>query len=229
MPKGIKVVDTRDIQQIDRRFAASTHTKVIRLILIICVSVISGCGLFTTGPVPALETHYEGSSPALGPKEAHVTIIQFGDFECPQCREGSLTARNVLLKYPDDVRLVYKHFPLDQHPHAESAARASIAAGIQGRFWEMHDLLYANQQQLSDDLYVKLARSLELDLIKFLNDIINPHNETLIANDVSHGRRLGVNGTPTFIINGEMLRGSQPLEVFERVVQRKLNSPRPAN
>jgi protein-disulfide isomerase len=163
-----------------------------------------------------------GQSIVKGPKDAPITIIEFSEFQCPFCKRGAKTVEEVFKEYPGKVKHVFKHFPLPFHPHATSASMASIAAGKQGKFWEMHDLLFDNQSDLGEETYLKLARELNLDIEKFKLDMKDPAAEKLIEEEKALGQKLGVRGTPGYFINGVRLNGAQPLPEFKKIIDRWL-------
>jgi protein-disulfide isomerase len=138
----------------------------------------------------------------LGPPNASLTLVEYGDYECPYCRAAAPAVREVL-QLVEDLRFVYRHFPLTQtHPHAFQAAEAAEAAGAQGRFWEMHELLFANQDRLELEDLVAYARVVGLDLERFAAELANHVHAGRIREDFMSGVRSGVNGTPTFFFNG---------------------------
>jgi protein-disulfide isomerase len=138
-----------------------------------------------------------------GSKDAWVTLVQYGDYECPYCGEAYRIVKRIQKKMGGDLRFIFRNFPLtESHPYALAAAQAAEAAGLQGRFWEMHDLLYENQDTLEDRDLMGLARGLTLDIDKFKRDFSSDEVTTKIQEDFSGGIRSGVNGTPTFFING---------------------------
>lgn len=147
-----------------------------------------------------------GSSAIKGSKEARVTIVEFSDFQCPYCSRVQSTLREVLKAYPDDVKLVYKDFPLSFHKQAKNAARAARAAGEQGKYWEMHDMLFENYNRLTDDKFKEFATKLNLDLNKFMTDFNSNKYDKLIQEDIDLGRKAGVTGTPTLFINGKRMQ-----------------------
>ena len=163
-----------------------------------------------------------GSSPTKGPDDAKVTIVEFSDFQCPYCQRGANIVEAMLKDYPDNVRLVYKHLPLAFHAQAEPAARASVAASNQGKFWDMHDLLFKNQRNLNDETYFKFAGDLGLDVEKFKADYADPKTAEIVANDSAQAKKLGIRGTPGFFVNGVQLRGAQPKEAFKEIIDRWL-------
>jgi protein-disulfide isomerase len=138
-----------------------------------------------------------------GPREAPVTLVAYGDFECPCCGAAHPVLEEVRRRLGDELRFVYRHFPLvNIHPHAQPAAEAAEAAGTQGRFWPMHDRLFEHQDSLEDrDLFAH-AQAIGLDIVRFVGEIGAGVHVPRIREDFMSGVRSGVNGTPTFFING---------------------------
>jgi protein-disulfide isomerase len=163
-----------------------------------------------------------GSSPVMGKADAKVTIVEFSDFQCPFCSRGKAIVDEVAKQYGDKVKVVFKHLPLPMHSQAEPAARASIAAQNQGKFWEMHDLLFENQQNLNEEEYKKFAKQLGLDMAKFEADYKSDKAAKQVQEDMKLATSLGVNGTPGFFINGVELQGAQPPQVFKKIIDRWL-------
>ena len=138
-----------------------------------------------------------------GPAEAPVTLVEYGDYECPYCGEAYPVVKALQKRLGDQMRFVFRNFPLAQaHPHAEHAAEAAEAAGAQGKFWEMHDLLYENQDALEDEDLVRYARALHLDVPRFVKEMESGAYLERVREDFRSGVRSGVNGTPSFFING---------------------------
>lgn len=160
-----------------------------------------------------------GDSPRRGPDDARVTVVVFSDFECPYCTQAKTIAEQLIESYEDDVAVVFKHNPLDFHDQAFSAAMASEAARAQGRFWQMHDLLFENQTQLSSENYLNWAQKIGLDLEKFAVDMKSSELEARISADQSLARKLGTRGTPAFLINGRHVAGAQPIERFHKIIR----------
>jgi protein-disulfide isomerase len=145
----------------------------------------------------------------LGPGNAPVTLLEYGDFECPYCQRAHPILQGVRRTMGDRLRFVFRHFPLSQaHAHAEHAAEASEAAGAQGRFWEMHDLLFENQHALEDDDLAMYAAQIGLDAQRVAREIAAGTYAKKIRNDFRGGIRSGVNGTPTLFINGLRFDGN---------------------
>ena len=147
-----------------------------------------------------------GSSPIKGKKDASVTIVEFSDFQCPYCSRIQATLNQVLTAYPDDVKLVFKDFPLSFHKQARNASKAARAAGEQGKYWEMHDLIFKDFNKLTDDSYKKYANQLKLDETKFMADFQSTKYDKLIEQDINLGRSSGVTGTPSLFLNGKRMQ-----------------------
>ena len=161
-------------------------------------------------------------APIRGPVDAPVTIVEFSDFQCPFCSRVHPTLLRVLDEYPETVRLVFKHYPLAIHRNAPLAHRASMAADLQGRFWEMHDKIVANGRDLSRRMLVQHATDLDLDLAQFEHDLDSDELIKLLDRDIAEANRLGVTGTPTFYINGNVVSGAQPYENFKVLIDREM-------
>jgi len=139
-----------------------------------------------------------------GPDDAPVTLVEFGDFECPHCGRAYYVIKEVQSLLGDRLRFVFRHFPITtSHPHAQHAAEAAEAAGAQGKFWEMHDTLFENQKALDDSSLAEYARMIGLDLRRFLADMRTHEYTRRVREDFRSGILSGVNGTPTFFINGQ--------------------------
>jgi protein-disulfide isomerase len=142
----------------------------------------------------------------FGNPKASVSLVEFGDFECPHCAHAHPLVKQLLNEMGDQIHFVFRHFPLQEvHPHAYHAALAAEAAGKQGKFWEMHDLIYENQPALNDRLLLELALALGLDMEKFEKDWNSKEAEAKVDADIESGVRSGVNGTPTFFVNNTPL------------------------
>jgi diadenylate cyclase len=149
---------------------------------------------------------------ARGPSDAPVTLVKYGDYECPYCGEAHPVLKELQQRVGEQVRFVFRHFPLDSvHPRARLAAQAAEAAASQGRFWEMHDLLYENQNKLSEEDLNRYAAKLGLDLRRFEEDLASDHHAWRIEEDRLGGTRAGVEGTPGFFVNG--VRYTGPVDV----------------
>jgi protein-disulfide isomerase len=163
------------------------------------------------------------TGPALGPEMAPVTIVEFSDFECPFCLRIHPTIKRVMDDYDGRVRLVFRQFPLVAiHRNAQKAAEASLCAGEQGQFWEMHDAMFDNQRELNVASLKLRAAELGLDEEAFGSCLDSGQFAGKVAADVAAGRALGVSGTPALFINGRFLSGAQPYDVIARVIDDEL-------
>ncbi|MBD2203433.1 thioredoxin domain-containing protein [Calothrix sp. FACHB-1219] len=162
-----------------------------------------------------------GESPTTGANQSKILLIEFSDFQCPYCSEAHKTLKQLLAKHQNEITLVYKHLPLISiHDQALPAAKAAWAASQQGKFWEYHDALFANQKQLGEALYIDTAESLHLDLEKFKNDAFGANNlaEKAIAKDILLADKLGIDGTPFFVINSQKFSGVVQLSNIEKIL-----------
>lgn len=155
-------------------------------------------------PVPtAIIAHLDlADRPSRGKPDAKVTIVEFSDFECPYCARAAPQLEALLAQYPDDVRLVYMHFPLPSHPNAVSTAIASRCAQTQGRFWTLHDAIFADPKDLSRDRFVAWARASNLDVAAFEACLGDPKAKAFVDADLAQGEQYGISSTPSFYING---------------------------
>jgi len=161
--------------------------------------------------------------PSEGKADAPVTVVEFSDFQCPFCLRVMPTLKQLRTKYGDKMRLVWKDFPLTQiHPQAFVAAQAGNCAREQGKFWEYHDKLFGNQSALQPDALKKYAADAGLDTAKFNQCLDSSKYEARVQDALAVGSRLGIGSTPTVYVNGRMINGAQPLEVFEAVIDEEL-------
>jgi protein-disulfide isomerase len=165
-----------------------------------------------------------GNSPVLGPANAPVSVVIFSDFQCPFCGRVEPTLKQLQTDYGNKVKFIWKNQPLPFHPNAMPAAKAAMAAGAQGKFWQMHDVMFQNQQQLSDQNYEKWAKDLGLNMDKWKADMASPKIAAAIEADSKQGTALGANGTPSFFINGRSLVGAQPVDQFKAVIDDELKN-----
>lgn len=163
-----------------------------------------------------------GKSATKGPADALVTIVEFSEFQCPFCSRVGPTVKQILETYGRDVRVVFKHNPLPFHNNAQKAAEAAVEAREQGKFWEMHDLLFANQQALAPEDLEKHAKAVGLNAAKFKAALESGKHKVETDADQQLARSLGASGTPSFFINGRSLRGAQPFEAFKAVIDEEL-------
>jgi len=155
-----------------------------------------------------------------GGADASVTLVEYGDFECPYCGRAEPIVRELLAQEGDDLRYVFRHLPLaDVHPNAQMAAEASEAAAAQGAFWEMHDLLFEHQDALQPADLVRYAVELGLDVEQFRDDLKRHAHAARVAQDVESADLSGVSGTPTFFINGQRHHGAFDIETLSAAVR----------
>jgi protein-disulfide isomerase len=169
----------------------------------------------------------EGRDHLQGPADAAVTLVEYGDYECPYCGAAYPIIKQVQARMGERLRFVFRNFPIaTSHPHAEQAAEAAEAAAAQGRFWEMHDLLYENQKRLRDQDLRGYAEQLELDVDSFDSDLAEHVHAARVQEDFMSGVRSGVNGTPTFYIDGVQYDDSYDLETLHAALERVAQAPR---
>lgn len=151
-----------------------------------------------------------------GNNNAPVELVEYGDYQCPYCGEAYHSIKLLQEKLGDDLKFVFRNFPLtESHNNAQNAARAAEAAAVQGKFWEMHDILFENQKSLNDDDLVNYAEQLDLDVEKFMNDMHSNKVIEKVEKDFESGIWSGVNQTPSFYINGEKQRELNQQKVME--------------
>lgn len=165
------------------------------------------------------------NSPTIGMKDSVVTIVEFADFQCPYCRESQGVLKQVLKAYPNDVRLVFKHLPLDTSSKAFTAARAAFCAEREGRFWEFHDALFALRKLDAEDLRAAAVSS-QLDVTKFNACLNSDDSREAVVKHKQAAARWGIDSTPTFFINGKMIRGAVDFVVFKKAIEQELTSAR---
>jgi protein-disulfide isomerase len=166
-----------------------------------------------------------GETPFEGPKDAKVTIVEFSDYQCPFCSQAEPLIDQVMGAYPKDVKRAYKQFPLTTiHPNAMPASKAALAAGKQGKFWEMHAKLFANSRELTADNFKKWAGELKLDVPRFEKDMASPEIQAQIDREMQEARAADVTGTPTIFVNGKRLQ-QRSLEGFKAAIDAALKAP----
>jgi protein-disulfide isomerase len=153
---------------------------------------------------------------------ARVQIVECGEFDCPYCARARKTIDDVLAAYPTQVAVYWAHNPLAFHPGAEPAARAAVAADAQGKFWEMHDLLFENRSARSATDFRAWAEKLELDVVRFEADLASEATGTIIEAQQKACTDNEASGTPSFFVNGRLVTGAQPLEVFKAMIDEEL-------
>jgi protein-disulfide isomerase len=165
-------------------------------------------------------------SPVRGPSDAALTLVEFSDFQCPYCFVAVAKLDAVMEAYPGKVKLIFKQFPLDMHSQAALAAAAAIAAHQQGKFWPMHDALFAHRRDLSRPSIVEAARTAGLDMKRFEADLDSAETKKTIARDTADGDKAGVEGTPTVFINGQKYNGALDLPAIRTVIEEELKKAR---
>ena len=204
-----QLLQNSEIQQAREKYAESLRDKAQ-------VSVLLQPPVVHVSYDPA---RVEGNADAL------VTIVEFGDFQCPFCNRIQPTLNDVLAKYKGKVKLAYLDFPLSQiHQHAETAAEASRCALAQGKYWEMHDAMFADQSKLDEAGLVKTAAGLGMDQNSFVSCLKSGKYKSAIQQDFDAGSKAGVNATPTFFVNGEFLSGAQSSADFIKMIDRQLSA-----
>ena len=161
-------------------------------------------------------------APVRGPESARLTIVEFSDFQCPFCRAGATALTEIVKDYPNDVRLVFKQFPLEFHSQAAIAAEASLAAQAQGKFWEMHDRIFANPKSLTEPNFIAWAKELGMDVPRFTNDLRSHKYQNTVQTEEREGLDAGVQGTPTVFLNGRLHRGNVTIEELKPAVEAAL-------
>ena len=161
-------------------------------------------------------------APARGNPDAKVAVVEFSDFECPYCASSVDTLNQIAKTYGDKVRIVFKHMPLEMHTKARAAHLAAEAAFRQGKFWPMHDKIFANQKEMSPEKYREYARELGLDLKQYDRDVADASVKQRIDADSAEARQLGVRGTPAFYVNGRYLPGAVPFAAIQQLLDEDL-------
>ena len=161
-------------------------------------------------------------APVRGNPKAAVTIVEFSDFECPFCVRARPTVKRVRETYGDKVQWAFRHYPLDFHPQAQKAGEAAACAAEQGRFWEMHDLLWDKPTQLQVAQLKQYAGALGLDAQAFAACLDGGRHADFVERDFRAGQEYGVTGTPAFFVNGRLISGAQPFEAFQQVIDDEL-------
>jgi protein-disulfide isomerase len=168
-------------------------------------------------------------APAVGPANAPITLVEFSDFQCPYCSAAVGQLKEVLKLYPTQVKLIFKQFPLEIHPQADLAAAAAVAAHSQGKFWALHDAMFAHPESLSRKGILSLAQQNGLEVNRFENDIDSTVVRETVVRDVQDGNQAGVEGTPTVFINGQHYNGPITADALKQVIDSKLQPVKAQN
>jgi protein-disulfide isomerase len=161
-------------------------------------------------------------APITGPSSAPITLVEFSDFQCPYCAAAVGQIKEVLKLYPSQVKLIFKQFPLETHPQADLAAAAAVAAQKQGKFWEMHDAMFAHPGDLSRRAILAMAQQNGLEMKRFEEDIDSTAVREAVVRDVQDGNRAGVEGTPTLFVNGQRYNGPISSDALKPVIDGEL-------
>ena len=162
---------------------------------------------------------------ARGPADATLTVVEYGDYQCPYCGQAYPVVEKIVEEFGDAMRFVFRNFPLtDMHPHAEAAAESAEAAALQDAFWPMHNTIYENQRDLSDASLLGYAKDVGLDVERFKKDVEGGAPRARVAADFEGAIRSGANGTPTFFVNGVRYDGSWMYEPFAEYLREQLSS-----
>ncbi|MDV6235013.1 thioredoxin domain-containing protein [Leptospira ellisii] len=165
-----------------------------------------------------------GNNPFLGPENAKVTVIEFSDFECPYCKRSQDVNSQLRAKYKDQIRWVFRDYPLSFHPNAMFAHIAANCSAPQGKYWEFFNVLFANSGNLSKERVLDLARNSGLEMKAFSQCVNDAAVRKEVEADMAEGEKYGVSGTPAFFINGIMVEGAQPIEAFTKVIDQELKN-----
>jgi protein-disulfide isomerase len=180
-------------------------------------------------PEPRLAVPVGSEDHVIGSDSAGITLVEYGDFECPYCARAAPVVSELRRVFGDDLRFVFRNMPLAEiHPHAEHAAQAAEAVALQGRFWEMHDLLFGHRADLSDVALLRYAAQAGADATLVAEALRLGTTRARVERDVDGGIRSGVTGTPTFFVNGTRYDGSSSLEPFSEYLRGLSRPPRPA-
>jgi len=199
-------------------------------LVVLAVAVLAIAGFFIFGKSSSGTEIVEVDTTVgqkLGSDSAKVKIVEFGDFQCPSCRAAAAPLKEAYGKNKDSVQLIFRHIPLASHRNADEGAQAAEAAGKQGKFWEMYDLLFANQDEWSSlpDPVQQLetyAEILKLDIEKFKTDYRSSAVTAAIQSDKKAASQYNVTSTPTFFVNGEKITGAQSVANWQQIIDRKL-------
>jgi len=178
-------------------------------------------------PAPPADYLAVPGAPVRGPQKAPITIVEFSDFQCPFCASAETVLKQVLDTYPNDVKLVFRHFPKVDIPQAKLAAEAAECAARQGKFWEYHDRLFAGPSEISATDLGTIAEAISLDRQAFSTCLETGASRVRVNTDLDHGVRAGVTATPTFFVNGRRVEGAQPFATFKKIIDTQLTLRRP--
>lgn len=214
----------------------SKETKIILIISAMFVAVFIGFIYLATKPNSVNQSQPTVVDPNLlvrkdsyqtSPTNGKITLVEFGDFQCPACGEAHPIIKEILKNYGDKVNFVFRNFPLSQHTNALPAAETAEAAGAQGKYWEMYDKLYENQDKWSSstnviNIFVGYAKDLGLDVDKFTQDVKGEKYKDRITQDENDGNVIAIDSTPTFFVDGQKMIGVPTLDELKSLIDQKL-------
>lgn len=205
----------------------STENKIIIAVVIITLLILGiGVGIFSKPEAVFTRDEMIPAGTAVkGNENAKVYLVEFSDFQCPACKSYKSVVDEIIEKNKDNLLFAYRHYPLSQHQFALKAALASEAAKNQGKFWEMYNYLFSNQEKLSDATIEDGAKELKLDLEKFKKDSDSSENKDKVNKDMADGNKFGVDATPTFFLNGKKMRISGFEDLKNEVEKEIKNTP----
>ena len=216
-----------------------TMSKTLKplIVIIIAVAVAAGAAVYlsrqpdqpTETAATATHVDIKGGGHFRGPENAAVTLVEFGDYQCPSCGAYHPLVKEILNRYPQQLRLEFHHFPLVTiHPNTMLASQAVEAAGEQGKYWEMHDAVFEHQMEWAgspnpEPVFIALASGIGLDINKFMQSLRSPEVQTRILKDVERGQEAKVEAVPTFFINGEQIHVRLSMEDFVQAIESHLH------
>jgi protein-disulfide isomerase len=197
----------------------TSETKLFIGVIIGTIVLIIGAIVIFSRPVKPLEKAdlIPTTAPVKGNQNAPHFLVEFSDFQCPACKAFSSSVKTLSTKYPDKLLIAYRYFPLPQHAYAKKSAYAAESAHAQGKFWEIEELLFENQESLSDELVASLAAQLKLDIPAFQKSLTNQKVIDLVQSDLDYGNRIGIDATPTFYLDGIKLSLLDPQDLISQV------------
>jgi protein-disulfide isomerase len=211
------------------KFLGTFEGKLVSFIVLIVV-ILFAYYFYATSNVNKTPVNIEvnATDHVRGNMASNITLVEFGDFQCPACGAWETVVEDVVKKYENDIKFVFKNYPLTQiHKNALLAAKSAEAAGLQGKYWEMHDLIYSKQDEWSEsntakDLFISYAENIGLNINTFKNDLNNPSIEQNILGEYTEGTNLGVLGTPTFFLNGQILDNMKSFSDLDDIIQAEI-------
>ncbi|HSA83386.1 MAG TPA: thioredoxin domain-containing protein [Patescibacteria group bacterium] len=217
----------------------SNEVKTLIGIAVVTIAIVVGAAFLVGGKAsPTAETQplteeqtqklIREDSYSKGAKNAKITIVEFGDYQCPACRDTYPIVEQILKEYPNDIKFVFREFPLPSHQHARLAANAAQAAGAQGKYYDMYGSLYQTQTEWTTtkdpmSLFETYAKNIGLDVEQFTQDVKDKKYDDKVQEGINDGYAVGVQATPTFFINGEYIRGGLPYDQLKARIEAILN------